>query len=60
MTPVVLNRGRNTFFLVSGEEKRQIIAGLRNETSPQTSPYPAAHIQPAGPVLWFLDRAVAG
>lgn len=60
LTPVVLNRGRNTFFLVSGEEKRQIIANLRGETSPQTSRYPAARIQPAGPVLWFLDRAAAG
>jgi 6-phosphogluconolactonase len=60
MTPVVLNRGRNTFFLVSGEDKRPIIAGLRAETSPQTSRYPAAHIQPPGPVLWFLDRAAAG
>lgn len=60
LTPVVLNRGRNTFFLVSGQEKRQIIAGLRDETSPQTSRYPAARIQPAGAVLWFLDRAAAG
>ena len=60
MTPVVLNRGRNTFFLVCGEEKRQIVAGLRRETSPQTSRYPAAQIQPAGPVLWFLDQAAAG
>lgn len=60
MTPVVLNRGRNTFFIVSGEDKRQIIAGLRAETSPQTSRFPAAHIQPPGPVLWFLDRAAAG
>jgi 6-phosphogluconolactonase len=60
LTPVVLKRGRNTLFLVSGEEKRKIIAALRSETSPGTSPYPAAHIQPAGPVLWFLDRAAAG
>lgn len=60
MTPVVLNRGRNTFFLVSGEDKRQVVAGLRAETSPQTSRLPAAHIQPPGPVLWFLDRAAAG
>lgn len=60
MTPVVLNRGRNTFFLVSGEDKRSIIAGLRAETSPQTSRFPAARIQPPGPVIWFLDRAAAG
>lgn len=60
MTPVVLNRGRNTFFLVSGEDKRPIIAGLRAETSPQTSRFPAARIQPPGPVIWFLDRAAAG
>ncbi|HXW56543.1 MAG TPA: 6-phosphogluconolactonase [Candidatus Cybelea sp.] len=60
LTPVVLNRGRNTFFLVSGGAKRTIVAALRDERDPQASRYPAARIQPQGRVLWFLDRAAAG
>jgi 6-phosphogluconolactonase len=60
LTPVVLNRGRNTFFLVSGEEKRQILAALRAEPDGKPSQYPAARLSPEGPVVWFLDRAAAG
>jgi 6-phosphogluconolactonase len=60
LTPVVLNLGRNTFFLVAGREKREIIAALRDEPEPKSSLYPAARIQPAGRVLWFLDEAAGG
>jgi 6-phosphogluconolactonase len=56
LTPVVLNQGRNTFFLVSGADKREILAALRSEPSSKTSQYPAARIQPAGRTLWFLDE----
>lgn len=61
LTPVVLNQGRNTWFLVSGADKRQIVQALRgeDENSRATSQYPAARLQPAGKVLWFLDRAAA-
>lgn len=59
-TPVVLNCGRNTFFLVSGENKRQIIAALREEPASEPSQYPAGRIRPPGSVLWFLDRLAAG
>ena len=59
-TPRVLNCGRNTFFLVAGADKREIVAALRAERDPAHSNYPAARIKPAGPVLWFLDdRACA-
>lgn len=60
LTPVVLNQGRNTFFLVAGREKREIVAALRRESESQPSPYPAARIRPAGRVLWFLDEAAGG
>jgi 6-phosphogluconolactonase len=60
LTPVVLNRGRNTTFLVAGKDKREIIATLRNETDSKPSQYPAARIRPLGRVLWFLDQAAAG
>lgn len=58
-TPVVLNRGRNTFFLASGEDKREILTKLRNEPDSQPSKYPAARIRPPGRVLWFLDQAAS-
>ncbi len=58
-TPVVLNSGRNTFFLVSGADKREIIAALRREPDLVTSRYPAARILPSGPVIWFLDEQAA-
>ena len=60
LTPPVLNSGRNTFFLVSGHDKREIMAALRAEKNPETSQYPAARLRPAGRVLWFLDDAAAG
>jgi 6-phosphogluconolactonase len=58
-TPVVLNQGRNTFFLVSGEDKRDIIRALRTEPESAPSHYPAARIRPSGGVVWFLDSAAA-
>jgi len=61
LTPVVLNQGRNTWFLVAGADKRQIVQALRDqdENDRGVSPYPAARLQPAGAVAWYLDRAAA-
>jgi len=59
LTPVVLNEGRNTWFLVSGADKRAIVEALRAEKDPRSSEYPAARIQPAGKVLWFMDKVAA-
>lgn len=59
LTPAVLNQGRNTFFLVSGADKREILAALRGESLSGTSRYPAGRIHPQGALLWFLDRAAA-
>jgi 6-phosphogluconolactonase len=60
LTLPVLNQARNTFFLVAGADKRAIIAALRGESSERSSRYPAARVQPSGPVVWFLDKAAAG
>ena len=60
LTPVVLNEGLNTFFLVAGKEKREIFAALHGENQPKISQYPAARLHPAGPVVWFLDSAAEG
>jgi 6-phosphogluconolactonase len=60
LTPAVLKHGRNTWFLVSGADKREIIEALRRENDPGSSRYPAARLQPAGRVVWYLDRSAAG
>ena len=58
-TPVVLNRGRNTFFLVAGANKCEIMAALRKESDSKPSEYPAGRIRPSGRAIWFLDQAAA-
>jgi 6-phosphogluconolactonase len=60
LTPVVLNQGRNTFFLVAGEGKRTILSAIRDEPASKPSQYPAARIHPAREPVWFLDQAAAG
>jgi 6-phosphogluconolactonase len=55
----VLNIGRNTFFLVTGADKREIITAIRQEADPATSQYPAARVQPANPPIWYLDDRAA-
>jgi 6-phosphogluconolactonase len=60
LTPVVLNQGRNTFFLVAGEGKRAILSAIRDESNSKPSQYPAATIHPATEPIWFLDQAAAG
>jgi 6-phosphogluconolactonase len=59
LTLPVINQARNTFFLVAGRDKREIVAALRNELDSKTSQYPAARVQPARPALWLLDQAAA-
>ena len=60
LTPVVLNQGLNTFFLVAGENKREILTALRSEPQNVPSKYPAGRIRPARGVVWYLDQAAAG
>ncbi len=60
LTLPVLNQARNTFFLVTGADKRAIMTGLRDQSTEGPSPYPVARIQPSGPVIWFLDKSAAG
>lgn len=60
LTLPVLNQARNTFFLVTGADKRAIISALRGQSTEGSSPYPVARVQPKGPVVWFLDKEAAG
>jgi 6-phosphogluconolactonase len=55
----VINCARNVFFLVSGAEKREVIASLEREPELAATRYPAARVRPRGRIVWFLDRAAA-
>jgi 6-phosphogluconolactonase len=57
LTLPVANQARNTFFLVAGPDKRDIVAALRKDPGGPASQYPAARIQPPGGLKWFFDRA---
>lgn len=60
LTPVVLNRGRHTFFLVAGANKHEIVTALRAEPAGKPSQFPAGQIRPEGRSVWFLDQAAEG
>lgn len=60
LTLPILNQARNTFFLVTGADKRPILEALRSQSTEGSGPYPAARVRPKGPVVWFLDQAAAG
>jgi 6-phosphogluconolactonase len=60
MTYPVINQARNTFFLVAGESKRDILKAIAAEPDAGLSQYPAARVRPAGPLVWMLDQAAAG
>jgi 6-phosphogluconolactonase len=59
LTLPVLSRARNVFFLVAGSGKQEIVASIRGDPESAARRYPAAMVRPAGPVVWFLDRAAA-
>jgi 6-phosphogluconolactonase len=59
MTFSILNRARQTLFLVAGEKKAEIVREIL-EGNPSVEKYPAAGIQPAaGNVVWLLDEPAA-
>jgi 6-phosphogluconolactonase len=60
LTLPALNRARNVFFLVAGEDKQPIVRALFSPRRRARSPYPAALIEPAGRAVWFLDQAAHG
>lgn len=60
MTYPVINQARNTYFLVAGESKREILKAIAAEPDMGASQYPAARVKPAGPLVWMLDKPAAG
>jgi len=57
LTFPVLRRARQTFFLVAGADKQEIIAKLRRESPEELASLPVAMLKPEGEEIWFLDRA---
>ena len=51
LTPVVPNQARNTFFLVCGADKREIVAALRNEPS-RAQPVPGGQDSTRRPAFY--------
>ncbi len=59
LTLPIISRARNVFFLVTGAAKRDIVHAIRTQPD-AASRYPAAMVQSAGNLVWFLDEAAAG
>ena len=59
LTGPVLNAARQVAFLVTGAGKAEKVTAIR-EGQAGSEAFPAAHIAPAGELLWFLDEAAAG
>jgi 6-phosphogluconolactonase len=60
LTLPALNSARNIFFLVSGEEKREIVQSILQHPEQAEKLYPAAIVRPRERILWFLDEAAGG
>jgi 6-phosphogluconolactonase len=57
LTLPVINEAKCVIFLVSGSNKLKVLQEILN--NPHTATYPAAHVQPSGNLLWFIDEGLA-
>ncbi len=57
LTLPVINNARNVFFLVAGEEKKNILKAVLADEGNADSKYPAARVSPKGELVWFVDEA---
>ena len=57
LTFPVINEAKCVLFLVSGSNKLKVLQEILN--NPHTATYPAAHVQPSGNLLWFIDEWLA-
>jgi len=56
LTMNTINRARNIFFLVEGEEKAGILKKVLNCIQEDQPNFPASRVNPIGIVTWFVDR----
>jgi 6-phosphogluconolactonase len=57
LTLPVINEAKCVLFLASGSNKLKVLQEILN--NPHSAIYPAAHVRPAGKLLWFIDEGVA-
>lgn len=57
LTLPALNASRRVFFLVAGEEKRDVLRAVLDHAGPTL---PAAHVRARERVTWFVDEAAFG
>ncbi len=57
LTLSVINKARQVFFLVSGDEKRGVVRSILETPEKAYKLYPAARVRPRERLLWFLDHA---
>ena len=57
LTFPVFNEAKCVLFLVAGSNKLKVLLEILN--NPHTATYPAAHVQPLGRLLWFIDEGLA-
>jgi 6-phosphogluconolactonase len=60
LTLPAIETARDVFFLVSGEDKQDIVHKLLNASPEELSNYPAGRVRSQGRVILFLDRAAQG
>lgn len=59
LTLPVINQARHVLFLASGSEKRDVFQKIFKSPESAAQLYPAAKVQPAGTLLWFVDETLA-
>lgn len=60
LTPGVLNSARQIVFLVSGENKAEILARVLDEENYQPELYPVQRVRPLeGRIVWMIDQTAA-
>ena len=60
LTPRVLNSARQIVFLVSGENKAEILARVLDEENYQPELYPVQRVRPLeGRIVWMIDQTAA-
>ena len=57
LTFPVINEAKCVLFLVSASNKLKVLQEILN--NPHTTNYPAAHVQPLGKLLWFINEGLA-
>ena len=61
LTLPVINSSKRVSFLVTGEEKRNVVDKILKGRQQDSERYPAAKVKPcSGKLEWYLDKAAAG